>query len=146
MTMKKLKFILIATTAFGVVSCGLFNSSVPLPSQVAGLKSIGGVNSVYVNGRSSVRHAYSVAARGDTLLVIGDNAVYYILPGQSMQKLNTTWQYFNTNQNVWDFAYDSTFPGEYAGFVGDPDSLYISDWWVSQCLSSEYAGIVNIDQ
>ena len=137
--MKHVKLILISSFALLASSCGLFNSnSVQLPPKATGLQFIGTVDRVErVDGSYTTGNAYSVASRGDTLLVIGNNAVYYVLPGQAMTKLRTTWQYFNSNQNVWDFAYDSTFPGDYAGFVGESDSLYISDrggnlWKINQ--------------
>ena len=113
---------LMASVAVLLSSCGLFKDSAPLtPAWVQGTV-VGIVDSAYnQEGTFAVGNAISVASRGDTLLVMGDNDLYTALPGQSLKRLHTTWQY---GDSIVD-----TSPAFWGGFIGNQDSLYIADYY-----------------
>ena len=117
--------ILASSAALLLASCGLFkaNSSPAYAPNVQGTL-IGVVDSAYnQEGTLAVGNAISVASRGDTLLVMGDNDLYTALPGQPLTRLHTAWE--TGNYGVYSMA--TTSPAFYGGFVGNRDSLYIAD-------------------
>jgi hypothetical protein len=115
---------------FGIgmlVSCGLFENDLkPLVIRSVTPELLGYIDSTenYMSGLVEAGHVEGIATRGDTLLILGNGELYMALPGQPIKKVpGAVWE----SRDNGAVSFDSVCPGFGPAFIGDRDSLYISD-------------------